>query len=122
MCLLEPTKNFEGTVMLRSSYYTYDGSKTNFSMGLDYFPSLSNWGRQRLQFDAGLSQDVWGDLSFSIDVFDTFDSDPPNPDADRNDVGMVWLVPSTISAIRIARSTIKTPPLECLPPGTAGCV
>ena len=77
----EPTKNFEGTVTFRSSYYTYDGSKTNFSMGFDYFPSLSNWGRQRLQFDVSLSQDVWKDLSFSIDVFDTFDSDPPDPNA-----------------------------------------
>ena len=88
----DPTKNFEGTVMFRSSYYTYDGSKTKFSMGFDYFPSLSNWGRQRLQFDAGLSRDVWGDLSFSIDVFDTFDSAPPDPNALRNDVGVVTSV------------------------------
>ena len=78
--------------MFRSSYYTYDGEKTKFSMGFDYFPSLSNWGRQRLQFDAGLSQDVWGDFSFSIDVFDTFDSDPPDPNALRNDVGIVTSV------------------------------
>jgi len=88
----DPTKNFEGTVMFRSSYYTYDGEKTKFSMGFDYFPSLSNWGRQRLQFDAGLSQDLWGDLSFSIDVFDTFDSAPPDPNALRNDVGVVTSV------------------------------
>ena len=85
----EPTENFEATVTFRTSYYTYDGSKTNFSMGFDYFPSLSNWGRQRIQFDVSLAQDVWKDLSFSIDLFDTFDSRPPNPDAARNDVGIV---------------------------------
>jgi hypothetical protein len=88
----EPTKNFEGTVTFRSSYYTYDGSKTKFSMGFDYFPSFSNWGRQRLQFDSGLSRDLWGDLSFSIDLYDTFDSDPPDPNALRNDVGIVTSV------------------------------
>jgi hypothetical protein len=85
----EPTENFEAIVTFRSSYYTYDGPKTNFSMGFDYFPSLSNWGRQRIQFDVTLAQDVWKDFSFSIDVFDTFDSEPPNPDAARNDVGIV---------------------------------
>ena len=85
----EPTENFEATATFRTSYYTYDGSKTNFTLGFDYFPSLSNWGRQRIQFDVSLSQDVWKDLSFSIDLFDTFDSRPPNPDAARNDVGIV---------------------------------
>ena len=85
----EPTQNFEASVTFRSSYFTYDGSKTNFSMGFDYYPSLSTWGRQRIQFDVSLSQDVWKDFSFAIDLFDTFDSAPPNPDAARNDVGIV---------------------------------
>jgi hypothetical protein len=86
------TQNFEALITYRNSYYTYDGSKTTFSMGFDYFPSLSNWGRQRIQFDASLSRDLWGDFSFSIDVFDTFDSQPPDPNALRNDTGVVTSV------------------------------
>jgi hypothetical protein len=61
-------------------------------MGLDYYPSLSDWGRQRLQFDMSLAQDLWMDFSFTISVFDTFDSDPPDPNALRNDTGVVTSV------------------------------
>ena len=83
------TQNLEGLASFRSSFFTYDGAKTNFSTKLDYYPSLSNWGRQRLQFDGSLSQTLWKDFSFSINVFDTFDSDPPDPAAERNDAGVV---------------------------------
>ena len=48
----EPTKNVEAVATFRSSFYTYDGSKTNFSTSFNYYPSFSSWGRQRLQFDA----------------------------------------------------------------------
>ncbi len=83
------TQNVEALASARSSYFTYDGSKTNFSVSIDYYLSLSSLGRQRLQFDCAFSRDFWKDFSFSINVFDTFDSDPPDPDADRNDVGVV---------------------------------
>jgi hypothetical protein len=83
------TQNLEGLASFRSSFFTYDGSKTNFSARLDYYPSFSSWGRQRLQFDCSLSQTLWKDFAFSINVFDTFDSAPPDPNAARNDAGIV---------------------------------
>ena len=83
------TQNVEALTSLRSSFFTYDGSKSNFSMSIDYYVSLSAFGRQRLQFDCGLTRDFWKDFSFSIHVFDTFDSAPPNPEAARNDAGAV---------------------------------
>jgi hypothetical protein len=83
------TQNLEGLASFRSSFFTYDGAKTNFSTSLDYYPSLSNWGRQRLQFDCSLTQTLWKDFAFSINVFDTFDSAPPDPAAARNDAGVV---------------------------------
>ena len=86
------TQNLEGVASFRSSFFTYDGAKTNFSTSLDYYPSFSSWGRQRLQFDGSLSQTVWKDFSVSINVFDTFDSAPPDPTAARNDAGVVTSV------------------------------
>ena len=83
------TQNIEALGSFRWSFFTYDGAKTNLSTSLDYYPSLSSWGRQRLQFDFGLTQTLWKDFSFSINVFDTFDSEPPNPASARNDVGVV---------------------------------
>jgi hypothetical protein len=86
---VEPTDNVEGLLAFRASYYTYDRPKTNLDVSFQYYPSISNFGRQRLQFDTSIRRELLKDFFVSLNVFDTFDSEPPNPDADRNDVGVV---------------------------------
>ena len=88
----DPTQNLEGLLTLRSSFYTYDRPKTTFSGSVQDYPNLTTWGRQRLQVDSNIKREVWKDFYFSLDVFDTFDSAPPNPDAARNDVGVVTAI------------------------------
>ena len=85
----EPTGNLEALFSFRTSHFSYDGAKTGLDLQFKYFPSLSSWGRQRLQLDASISTEVWKDLHFALDVYDTFDSEPPGADADRNDIGIV---------------------------------
>ena len=85
----DPTQNLEGLLTFRQSYYRYDRPKTNVDIGLQYYPSLSNWGRQRIQLDANAKREVWKDVFISVNMFDTFDSRPPSQGADRNDVGVV---------------------------------
>ena len=84
------TQNLEAIMTFRTSYYSYDWPRTNLDVALQYFPSLSNFGRQRLQFDASIRREIWKDVFVSVNVFDTFDSDPPTEDADKNDVGVVF--------------------------------
>jgi hypothetical protein len=74
----------------RTSYYTYDRPKTNIDIGLQYYPSLSNTGRQRLQADVNFKRELWKDFFASFTFFNTFDSRPPNPSADQNDIGFVF--------------------------------
>jgi hypothetical protein len=83
------TQNVEGLVDVRGSFYTYDRPKTEISGMFQYYPSLSNWGRQRLQVDASVRREVFKDFFVSVNVFDTFDSEPPNPEAAINDWGVV---------------------------------
>ncbi len=85
----EPTQNIEGLLGLQTSYYTYDRPKTNVDASVDYFPGLSDWGRQRLQVNAAVKRELWKDFFVAFNVYDTFDSLPPSPDAARNDVGVV---------------------------------
>jgi hypothetical protein len=87
---VEPTQNLEGLLVFRTSYYTYDRPKTNVDLSLQYYPSLSNTGRQRVQADVGLKRELWKDFFASLTLFNTFDSRPPNPSADQNDVGFVF--------------------------------
>ncbi|HXW07402.1 MAG TPA: DUF481 domain-containing protein [Vicinamibacterales bacterium] len=86
---VEPTQNLEGLLTFRTSYYTYDRPRTNVDVSLAYYPSLSNAGRHRLQLDSGIKREFFKDFFVSLTLYDTFDSQPPNPDADRNDVGTV---------------------------------
>ena len=85
----DPTQNLEGLFTFRTAYYSYDRPRTNIDVSVQYYPSLSNWGRQRVQLDAGLKREIWKDVFFAINMFDTFDSRPPSTSADRNDVGVV---------------------------------
>lgn len=85
----EPTQNIEGILLFRTSYYSYDRPRTNVDVSFQYFPSLTDIGRRRIQLDAALKREVWKDLFVALNVFDTFDSRPPNPDSESNDVGVV---------------------------------
>jgi Protein of unknown function, DUF481 len=85
----EPTQNVEAIMTFRTSYYAYDYPKSNIDVAFQYFPSLSDFGRQRIQFDSNFRRELWKDVFLSVNVFDTFDSQPPSVDADSNDVGVV---------------------------------
>jgi len=85
----EPTQNVEFIATFRTSYYAYDFPKTNLDVGLQYFPSLTDFGRQRIQFDSTVRREIWKDVILAVSIFDTFDSQPPTVDADSNDVGVV---------------------------------
>ena len=86
---VERTQSVEALIMLQGSYYTYDRPKTNLDISVLYYPSLSDPGRRRLQLDAGAKREIWKDLFLAFTLYDTYDSRPPNPDAERNDVGIV---------------------------------
>ena len=85
----EPTQNLEALLSLKTPYYTYDRPKTEIYASVLYYPSLSTWGRRRLQIDSSVRRELLKDFFFSLNLFDTFDSDPPNPDSARNDIGVV---------------------------------
>jgi hypothetical protein len=89
---VEPTQNIEALVFFATSFDTYDRPRTNLTVTAQYLPSLSNVGRQRLQLDANVRREFFKDLFLSFSMYDTFDSRPPNPDAARNDIGVVTSV------------------------------
>ncbi len=86
---VETTTNVEAVFFFESSYYTYDRPKTTIDVKFQYYPSLSDFGRQRMQLDASVKREVWKDLFLSVNLFDSFDSKPPNTAFDTNDFGIV---------------------------------
>lgn len=86
------TRNLEGLLMIQTSYFTYDRPRSDLTSSLTYYPSLSNAGRHRLQLDASLRQELLRNLFVGLNVYDSFDSRPPNPDFDVNDVGITFSI------------------------------
>jgi hypothetical protein len=86
---VEPTQNVEGLLVFATSFYTYDRPKTNLDVNVQYYPSLSNIGRQRLQLDAGVKREFFKDLFVGLSLYNTYDNRPPNPTANTNDIGVV---------------------------------
>jgi hypothetical protein len=89
---VEPTQNVEALFLFGWSFFTYDRPKTTLDITTQYFPSLSDPGRNRIQFDAGVKQELMKDLFVSVSGYNTYDSRPPNPAFSNNDVGVVLSV------------------------------
>jgi hypothetical protein len=88
----EPTQNLEALLLFQTSYFTYDRPRTTLDVTLQYYPSLSDPGRQRLQVDAAAKRELLKDFFLSLSGFYTGDTRPPNPDADTYDVGVLWSI------------------------------
>lgn len=86
---VETTTNVEAVFFFESSYYTYDRPKTTIDVKFQYYPSLSDFGRQRIQLDASVKRELLKDFFLSLNLFDSFDSKPPNTAFDTNDFGIV---------------------------------
>jgi len=89
---VEATQNLEALLTFQASYFTYDRPKTNLDLSVQYYPSLNDPGRERLQLDAAGKREFFKDLFLSLSVFYTLDTRPPNPDADTYDVGVLWSI------------------------------
>jgi hypothetical protein len=88
----DSTRNMEGLLSVKSSYYTYDRPKTNLDASLEYYPSLSDWGRQRLQVNTSIRRDMWKDFYAGFNGFYTLDTAPPNQSARTSDVGITLTI------------------------------
>ena len=86
---VESTRNVEAVFLATTSYFTYDRPTTNLDIRVQYYPSLSNRGRRRVQFDSSVKQELLKDLYVALTLYDSYDSRPPNPSAERNDIGIV---------------------------------
>ena len=83
------TENLDALLAFQASYFTYDRPKTTVDIGMQYYPSLTDFGRQRLQLDVSLKRELLKDFFVSTNLYDTFDSRPPVAGVEKNDIGIV---------------------------------
>ena len=68
-------------------WFTFDGRSTNLNLAAFTFIALESDSRFRLELNASFRSDIVGDLYWSINTFESFDSDPPG-DRKRSDFGV----------------------------------
>jgi hypothetical protein len=83
------SRNVEALLKFNYSFFTYDRPKTNLEFDLQYYSSLSERGRRRLQLDADVRRELWKDLFVQVRLYNTYDSRPPTVTANETDVGVM---------------------------------
>jgi hypothetical protein len=77
----------EAVAGLDWQWFTFDGRSTNLDLSVLSFTALNDDARQRLEINSAFKSDIVGDLYWSINVFESFNSQPPM-DLKRNDFGV----------------------------------
>jgi hypothetical protein len=84
----EPVSSVEAVAGIEHAYYTFDGLNTQLTTRFVFLPSLTDAGRVRLELDSNLRQKIIGDLYWNLNLYETYDKRPPQPNARKNDFGI----------------------------------
>ena len=78
---------------VQHEFFIFGGHQTKWSNSLTLFPSVTDWGRVRADAGTSLRRKLVGDLTFSLTVNYSYDSDPPaeaeDAETKRNDYRVV---------------------------------
>ncbi len=65
-------------------FFVFGDRETRVTASFEALPSITNWGRYRLEFSSSLRRELFNDFTLNLTIFDTYDSDPPVEDVDGN--------------------------------------
>lgn len=84
------TVSGEGVVGGDFLAFRFDSPKLDANTSLYAFPSVSDLGRVRIQFDARFSYELLKDFTVALTFYDTYDSRPPTAGVQKNDFGVTF--------------------------------
>jgi hypothetical protein len=68
--------------------YIYGEHDLTFNTGLEVSPSLTDAGRVRVVFNSSLAYELVHNFTIGLQLFEQYDSQPPQEDALKNDLGI----------------------------------
>ncbi len=80
--------NLEAVAGLEFEKFSFDDPEVDFTVSLSVLPSLSESGRVRMEFESRLRRELVEDFFLVLSVYDSYDSDPPVQEVERNDWGL----------------------------------
>ena len=81
--------NLEAFLTAEHSVFRYDYPKTDITTEVTVYPSLTDWGRVRAEIDISASRELVPDFTIVLSFYDSYDSDPLESTAEKNDYGLV---------------------------------
>jgi hypothetical protein len=84
----EDLDSLESYGILSWEQFRYDSPKLKLATSVEIIPSLTESGRLRGQLNLTLSWEIFGDLSWQLDFYDSYDNEPQAEGAARNDYGI----------------------------------
>jgi hypothetical protein len=84
----ENTTNLEAVIGFDWGKYAYSSPKTNIEVRALVFPSLTTWGRWRLEANASIKRELFSDFYVTLKGYESFDSEPATEGAVTNDWGV----------------------------------
>ncbi len=78
--------NAEALLTGEYDLFLFEGRETTLVAGLQIYPSLTTGGRYRLEFSLSLRRKMVHDLTFSIGLDESYDSDPPREGTETSDL------------------------------------
>lgn len=84
----EDLNSLESYGLIDWEWFRYDSPKLDLSTSFEIIPSLTESGRVRGEFDITLSWEMIGDLSWQLDLYDSYDNKPQSDTTPRNDYGI----------------------------------
>jgi len=82
-------ENLEGLLGLEYSRFIFGDPMVDLTTRLSVFPSITDSGRTRAQFDINFRWELITDLFWDLSYYNTYDSDPPSGSLSTSDYGMV---------------------------------
>ena len=82
--------NLEAVGIVEFKKFRYTFPKINIDAQLNVYPSLSDWGRIRMNLQANTSIEIFKDFSVGFTFYDNYDSRPSSDAASNNDFGVTF--------------------------------
>ena len=78
----------DGMAAVSLDFFRFEGNERDISTQVLFWPSLSDFGRFRIDITSGIRYVIFKDLSLGFSLWNNYDSRPTNPDAEQNDFGL----------------------------------
>jgi Protein of unknown function, DUF481 len=81
--------NLEGFIGTGYNHFIYDHPQLNLDGSMQIYPSITDWGRIRMELDVQLKWEIIKDLYWSLTYYDSYDNRPPGEEISKNDFSIV---------------------------------